>query len=176
MYICHSQQLTFQRMQQSFRDDGFFNTALIASTKTSSRPSCFIAEHSTYLTALIFFRILLQSRGLIISMFSWFLRSALVPNNREMYVLRHRSFLLASFFHILTHEYNRYIGTVHFDFWMPFARHVLKRATSAYGKTHQKTIGLEKIDVIRFRQLLYVGNIAAICTPTFGYESGLRRS
>jgi len=45
--------------------------------------------------------------------------------------------------YVLTHEYNRHIGTMRFDFWMPFTRYIFKGTTSAYRETDQETVSLQ---------------------------------
>lgn len=44
---------------------------------------------------------------------------------------------------MLTHEYNRHIGTVYFDLWMPFTCDVFEGTTGVYGKTDQEAISLQ---------------------------------
>lgn len=52
-------------------------------------------------------------------------------------------FCLAYKIYALTHEYDRHIGTMRFDFWMPLTRYVFKGTTGAYRETDQETISLQ---------------------------------
>lgn len=120
-------------MQHSFFPGGFFNTALIASIKISSSPSCCsIAEHSTYLNAFIFSFIFLHSFNVTTSTFSLFLMSAFVPERKKVveFIFFH-SFLIeliyvTNFFSLLTNENYWHMWTVKFYLWIPFASDIFK--------------------------------------------------
>jgi len=63
---------------------------------------------------------------------------------------------LLFYVYVLTHEYNRHIGTVRFEFWMPFTRYIFERTTSAYGKTDQETVSLQKRRITRMYVHQYI--------------------
>lgn len=110
-------------------------------------------------------------------------------------IIQNLLFLL--YVYVFTHEYNRHIGTVRFEFRMPFTRYIFEGTTSAYGETDQETVSLQKRRMIArmyvhqhirrddfFRRIfvkrLIFSKLETLKTlelsRTFGYDNGLSRS